>query len=116
MQYKLTTPVSKEDLAPLRAEKRAMEREIRAQGERIKPALMEARRALAVREDQLELEVRGRLTRELLAWKDLFLANMDAIGHLDLILAKARLAREQAQREERHREQAVPFGQRPKER
>ena len=30
--------------------------------------------------------------------------------------AKARLAREQAQREERHREQAVPFGQRPKER
>ena len=81
------------DLAPLRAEKRAMEREIRAQGERIKPALMEARRALAVREDQLELEVRGRLTRELLTWKDLFLANMDAIGHLDLILAKARLAR-----------------------
>ena len=30
--------------------------------------------------------------------------------------AKARLAREQAQREERHREQAVPFSQRPKER
>ena len=30
--------------------------------------------------------------------------------------AKARLTREQAQREERHREQAVPFGQRPKER
>lgn len=30
--------------------------------------------------------------------------------------AKARLAREQTQREERHREQAVSFGQRPEER
>ena len=80
-------------LAPLRAEKTALEKAIRAAGEGEKPALLEQRRELAVREDQLELEVRADLTRKLMVYRKEFLANMDALGHLDLLLAKARLAK-----------------------
>ena len=47
---------------------------------------------LAVQEDQLELEVRSMLTGRLMAWKAEFLANMEALGHLDLIVAKGKLA------------------------
>lgn len=80
-------------LAPLRAEKTALEKDIRAAGEAEKPPLLERRRQLAVQEDQLELEVRADLTRKLMVYREDFLANMDALGHLDLILAKARLAK-----------------------
>ena len=80
-------------LAPLRAEKTALEKEIRAAGEAEKPALLEKRRQLAVQEDQIELEVRADLTRKLMVYREDFLFNMDALGHLDLILAKARLAK-----------------------
>ena len=80
-------------LAPLRAEKTALEKEIRAAGEAEKPALLENRRQLAVQEDQIELEVRADLTRKLMVYREDFLSNMDALGHLDLILAKARLAK-----------------------
>lgn len=80
-------------LAPLRAEKTALEKEIRAAGEEEKPALLEKRRQLAVQEDQIELEVRADLTRKLMVYREDFLFNMDALGHLDLILAKARLAK-----------------------
>lgn len=80
-------------LAPLRAEKTALEKEIRAAGEAEKPALLEKRRQLAVQEDQIELEVRADLTRKLMVYREDFLSNMDALGHLDLILAKARLAK-----------------------
>lgn len=82
-----------EGLAPLRAEKSALEKAIRAAGEEEKPALLEQRRVLAVREDQLELEVRVDLTRKLMAYQADFLSNMDTLGHLDLLLAKAKLAR-----------------------
>ena len=80
-------------LAPLRAEKTALEKEIRAAGEEEKPALLEKRRQLAVQEDQIELEVRADLTRKLMVYREDFLSNMDALGRLDLILAKARLAK-----------------------
>ncbi len=81
------------ELAPLRAEKTALEKAIRAAGEGEKPPLLERRRELAVREDRLELEVRAELTRKLMAYREDFLANMDALGRLDLLLAKARLAK-----------------------
>lgn len=81
------------ELAPLRAEKTALEKEIRAASEEEKSALLERRRQLAVREDQLELEVRAELTRKLMVYREAFLANMDALGHLDLLLAKGRLAK-----------------------
>jgi hypothetical protein len=83
-----------EGLAPLRSEKSALEKAIRAAGGEEKPALLERRRELAVQEDQLELEVRRDLTRKLMAFREGFLSNMDALGHLDLLLAKAKLARQ----------------------
>ena len=42
--------------------------------------------------DQLELEVRRMLTEKLMVYKPEFLANMEALGHLDLIVAKGKLA------------------------
>jgi len=80
-------------LAPLRAEKTALEKAIRTASEEEKGALLERRRELAVREDQLELEVRAELTRKLMVYREAFLDNMDTLGHLDLLLAKARLAK-----------------------
>ena len=80
------------DLAPLRAEKAKLEKAIRMTQEEKRAPLMEKRRVLAVEEDKLELEVRRMLTGKLMAYKDAFLANMDALGRLDLIVAKAKLA------------------------
>lgn len=80
-------------LSPLRAEKSTLEQAIRAAGEEEKPALLEQRRLLALREDQLELEVRTELTGKLMGYQADFLSSMDALGRLDLFLAKARLAR-----------------------
>ena len=80
------------DLAPLRAEKAKLEKAIRMTQEDKRGPLLEKRRVLAVEEDKLELEVRQMLTRKLMVWKDAFLANMEALGHLDLIVAKGKLA------------------------
>ncbi len=81
------------ELGPLREKKAALEREVRAASPEERPALLERRRVLAVREEALELEARRTLTHRLLAWRADFLNNMAAIGRLDLIFAKARLAR-----------------------
>ena len=80
------------DLAPLRAEKAKLEKAIRMTMEDKRGPLMEKRRVLAVEEDKLELEVRQMLTGKLMTYKDAFLANMEALGRLDLIVAKAKLA------------------------
>lgn len=80
------------DLAPLRAEKAKLEKAIRMTPDDKRGPLLEKRRVLAVQEDQLELEVRSMLTGRLMAWKAEFLANMEALGHLDLIVAKGKLA------------------------
>ena len=80
-------------LGPLRAEKTALERAIRAAGEEEKAALLDQRHRLTVQEDLLELEVRRDLTRRLMARREDFLANMEALGRLDLFLAKAKLAK-----------------------
>ena len=80
------------DLAPLRVEKAKLEKAIRMTQEDKRGPLLEKRRVLAVQEDQLELEVRSMLTGRLMAWKAEFLANMEALGHLDLIAAKGKLA------------------------
>ena len=81
------------ELGPLRAEKNALEARIRAAAGEERAALLERRRLLAVREDALELEVRRTLTAALLAFQGDFLSNMETLGRLDLILAKALLAR-----------------------
>ncbi|WP_297983593.1 DNA mismatch repair protein MutS [uncultured Oscillibacter sp.] len=81
------------DLGPLRAEKAALERSIRAANEEEKAALLDQRHRLTVQEDLLELEVRRTLTRRLMDRKADFLANMEALGRMDLFLAKAKLAK-----------------------
>ena len=54
---------------------------------------MARRRELVLKEDRLELEARKRLTMALLRDRDTFLSTMEDIGRLDLVLAKAKLAR-----------------------
>lgn len=81
------------ELEPLRAQKRLLENRIHEASEADRPALLEERRTLAVREDQLELAVRRELTLKLMEYKTPMLDAMDALGHLDLILCKSRLAR-----------------------
>lgn len=80
-------------LAPVREQKRAMEQELRQAEGPAREALLARRQALVQEEDRLELSVRRRLTAALLAEKDVLLSAMDAIGQLDLVLAKARLAK-----------------------
>lgn len=80
-------------LGPLRAEKSALEQAIRAAGEEEKAGLLDRRHRLTVQEDLLELEVRRNLTRRLMARRGDFLANMEALGRMDLFLAKAKLAK-----------------------
>lgn len=81
------------ELEPLRREKRELEKQIRQAADQEKPALLEQRRELAVREDQLELIVRRDLTVRLMEYRAGMLDAMDALGHLDMLLCKSRLAR-----------------------
>lgn len=55
--------------------------------------LLTRRAALARQEDEVERSARRRLTAALLRGKERFLSNLDALGRLDLVLAKAALAR-----------------------
>lgn len=55
--------------------------------------LCSRRTELAEQERTAELDARRRLTAALLRERERFLANMDALGRLDLVLAKAALAR-----------------------
>lgn len=56
-------------------------------------ALLHQRQELVRREDAAELNARRRLTAALLRERDRFLNTMDALGQLDLVAAKAKLAR-----------------------
>lgn len=77
-------------LERIRADKAQVESELRngQTGER-----MARRRELVREEDAAELGARRRLTAALLREKERFLGNMEALGRLDLVLAKAKLAR-----------------------
>jgi len=81
------------ELGPLRHQKRELEKQIHQASDEEKPALLEQRRTLAVQEDQLELIVRRDLTVHLMEYRTAMLDAMDALGHLDMILCKSRLAR-----------------------
>lgn len=77
-------------LERIRAEKAQVEQKLRdGQTEE----LLDLRSQLVRQEDAAELDARRRLTAALLREKERFLANMDALGRLDLVLAKAKLAR-----------------------
>lgn len=77
-------------LERIRAEKTQVEQDLRQQKT---DALLERRAALARQEDEAERGARRRLTAALLREKERFLSNLDALGRLDLVLAKAALAR-----------------------
>ena len=80
-------------LERIRQEKSMVENLLRQAEKKGRDDLMARRRELVGKEDRLELEARKRLTMALLRDKDRFLSTMDDIGRLDLVLAKARLAR-----------------------
>lgn len=77
-------------LERIRAEKSQVEEQLR-QGET--EDLEQRRRELVREEAAAEREARMRLTAALLREKERFFAAMDALGRLDLVLAKAALAR-----------------------
>lgn len=77
-------------LERIRADKAQVELELR--NEQTDERLAR-RRELVREEDAAEREARLRLTAALLREKERFLAAMDALGRLDLVLAKAKLAR-----------------------
>lgn len=80
-------------LERIRAEKSQVEGLLlKAVGEE-REALTLQRREICTREDKAELAARKRLTAAVLREKDSLSAGMDAVGRLDLVLAKARLAR-----------------------
>ncbi len=81
------------ELAGLRQEKRRIEDELRQASESERPGLLERRRQLAIRERDLEGQVRAELTRQLWPLQKKFRTNMELLGRVDLILAKAKLAR-----------------------
>lgn len=77
-------------LERIRAEKAQVEQKLR---EGQTEELLACRAELVRQEDAAELDARRRLTAALLREKERFLAVMDALGRLDLVLAKVRLTR-----------------------
>ena len=75
-------------LERVREEKALVENALRQTEKKGQKDLMARRRELVLKEDRLELEARKRLTMALIREKDAFLEAMDAIGRLDLLLAK----------------------------
>ena len=80
-------------LERVREEKALVENALRQTEKKGRDDLMARRRELVLKEDRLELEARKRLTMALLRDRDTFLSTMEDIGRLDLVLAKAKLAR-----------------------
>ena len=76
-------------LANLRAEKAAIEAKLQRDKT---PCLLEKRAQIAAAEDAEEIRIMRGLTRQLSTFAPIFRANMDAIGRLDLCMAKAALA------------------------
>lgn len=76
-------------LERIRSEKAQVEKLLR---EEETQELLERRAGLARQEDAAERNARLRLTQALMRQRERFMANMDALGRLDLVLAKAALA------------------------
>lgn len=77
-------------LERIRTEKAMVETQLRGKQSE---ELMRRRQELVRQEDAAELNARRRLTTALLREKERFLCTMDALGQLDLTVAKAKLAR-----------------------
>lgn len=80
-------------LERIRREKKQAEEALRQTEGREREELLALRRKLTEGEDREELEARRRLTDALLRQRERIFAAMEAVGRLDLVLAKGRLAR-----------------------
>lgn len=82
-----------ETLESIRKEKESLEKSIRKAGEEnYRKALLEERRSVVCEEEAEEYRIREDLSRKIRPYADVLLKNMDAIGKLDFLLAKAALA------------------------
>lgn len=80
-------------LTDIRQRKLAIEKTIRVATPQEKETLLAQRRGIVLEEDAEEMTIRKILTQEVLANKTLLLQNMENIGRLDFIIAKAYLAK-----------------------
>ena len=83
-----------EGLAAVRREKKSIEEEIRRTGGMAGDEIEVRRTAVIAQEEREELAVREKLTEGLRPWLDALEEDAERIGRIDLLLEKARLARQ----------------------
>ena len=81
-----------EKLEKIRKEKIDIEKEITKADSDERSVLLEKRRRVALYEDEIELNVREKLTKKIMEYKSVIFANMKEIGRLDFMLIKAQFA------------------------
>lgn len=82
-----------ETLKKIRMRKRDIEMRIRkAENEKDKEACLAERRAAVLQEEHAEYLVRKELTAKIMSFRERILANMDTLGQMDYLLAKAKLS------------------------
>lgn len=79
-------------LKRIRQEKKQVEEQLRALSGESREPLLARRRELVEAEDRAELAARRRLSEALLREREFFFSAMNAVGRLDLVLAKGKLA------------------------
>ena len=82
------------DLAAVREEKRAIEKQIAQAAADQREALLLQRTAIVLRESEAEQGLCAELSQKLSPYADAFAHSLEALGRLDLLLAKAALVRE----------------------
>ncbi len=83
-----------EELAAVREEKRAMEKQIAQAAGEDREALLVQRTAIVLRESEAEQHLCAELSHKLTPYQDALAQSLDTLGRLDLLLAKAALVRE----------------------
>ena len=83
-----------EELAAVREEKRAMEKQIAQAAGEAREALLVQRTAIVLREFEAEQRLCAELSQKLTSYQDALAQSLDMLGHLDLLFAKTALVRE----------------------
>ena len=83
-----------EELAAVREEKRAVEKQIAQAAEQDREALLLRRTAIVLRESEAEQRLCADLSQKLTPYQDALAQSLDMLGRLDLLFAKAALVRE----------------------
>ena len=82
------------ELAAVRAEKRAMEKQIAQAAGEDREALLLQRTAIVLRESEAEQHLCAELSQKLTPYADALAQSLGTLGHLDLLFAKAALVRD----------------------